>query len=73
MVASNGLGSCDYIGKDNVFDLDSPTFIDDISNRAVAILNGEAQPQQISDDLSWEKTAITENTIYAECMAQSEK
>ncbi len=73
VVASNGLGSCDYIGKDNVFDLDSPTFIDDISNRAVAILNGEAQPQQISDDLSWEKTAITENTIYAECMAQSEK
>ena len=73
VVASSGLGSCDYIGRDNMFDLESNTFIDDISNRAVAMLNGKVPRQHISDKLSWEETAERENAIYAKCMTQQRK
>ncbi len=73
VVASNRLGACDYIGRDNVFDPDSPTFVDDISTRAVAMLNGEVQPQKIDGSLSWEETAKKENAFYTQCLEQSGK
>jgi glycosyltransferase involved in cell wall biosynthesis len=62
VAASNVVGTAESIGCENAFDLDDE-FIENITDRAVQMLNGEVT-QTLPPDVSWSATAIKENNIY---------
>ena len=62
VAASNVVGTAESIGRENAFDLDD-NFIENITNRAVMMLNGEVT-QTLPPDVNWSATAVKENNIY---------
>ena len=62
VTASNVVGTAESIGRENAFDLDD-NFIDNITDRAVMMLNGEVE-QALPPEVSWDATATKENNIY---------
>ncbi len=66
VTASNVVGTAECIGIENAFDLDA-RFIDNITNRAVEMLQGKVS-QRLPADMSWEATAVKENDIYQNLM-----
>lgn len=64
VVASNVGGIAEVIGKENVVNVESKSFIESIANKVCYLLEEKTPPPTVDAKFSWEETAKTENAVY---------
>lgn len=62
VVATNVIGTAEAVGRENAIDL-GDNFVDRFTDRAVQLLQGNIE-QKLPPEVSWNATAIKENSIY---------
>lgn len=68
VVATNVIGTAEAVGRENAIDL-GDNFIDRITTRGVELLQGGIE-QKLPNEVSWSATAVKEDRIYQQYLAQ---
>lgn len=69
VVASDVGGIAEVIGKDNVVDVKSNTFINNFANKVCCLLEENKPLPKIDSKFSWEETAKNESAVYEQVLS----